>query len=255
MCLILFAVDAHPEFELIIAANRDEFYERPTMSAHVWHEPSGMIAGKDLEGGGTWLGLDLEGRLSMLTNYRDPDRTLKNAPTRGALVRDFFMSGRTAEDYIREIEKCSGRYDGFNLICADREGMHYTSNYSTGTQRIGPGIHGLSNALLNDPWPKVDRGKRRFQRIIQGSFQITDLFDLLYDDRPADDMDLPDTGIGKKWEKMLSPIFIKAGTYGSRTSSVILKHRNGNVMFSERSYDIDTFEFSQRSFQFQAKHS
>ncbi len=255
MCLILFAVDGHEEYDLVIAANRDEFYSRPTLKAHIWSDPSWMVAGKDLEGGGTWLGMDLRGRIAMLTNYRDPERIKENAPSRGELVCNFFSSGDTTINYLKHIAQRGNVYNGFNLICADRSEVRYFSNYGSGQKVVGPGIHGLSNALLNDPWPKVIKGREKFSALLNESeITVQDLFRILYDDAQASDEDLPDTGIGSEWERQLSPLFIKTDQYGSRTSTVILRRRDGHVTFAERSYNVGTFDYTDREFHFRIKH-
>ncbi len=254
MCLILFAIDAHPEYELIVAANRDEFYHRPTLPAHVWSHPSWMIAGKDLEGGGTWLGLDTYGRIAMLTNYRDLKNINPDAPSRGELVCDFFISRGTSSDYLSSVQEKSSLYNGFNLLCCDHSGMFYYSNYDTDVEHVSSGIHGLSNALLNDDWPKIKKGKTGLEELLQQNFTIRDLLDLLYNDAIASDHDLPETGVGLEMERMLSPMFIKSETYGSRTSSIILKDRKGKISFVERSYEPESFTWKDRMFEFRAKH-
>lgn len=254
MCLILFARNAHPDYELVIAANRDEFYDRPTMPAHIWQSPAWMIAGKDLKGGGTWLAADPSGRIAMLTNYRDPGRIFEAAPSRGDLIRNFFTSGRNAAGYAGLVAGNSNHYNGFNLICSDHSGMYYLSNYGDGIKKIDDGIHGLSNALLNDPWPKVERGKKRLARLLDSNFTIDDLLDLMYDSEYAPESELPDTGVGREWEKILSPMFIKSEAYGSRTTTVLLLDRLGKMTFTERSYDVETYDSFQRGFTFRTKH-
>jgi len=254
MCLILFAIDSHSDYDLIIAANRDEFYKRPTLSAHIWKDPAWLLAGKDLEGGGTWLGMNLEGRLSMLTNFRDLSNIRQNAPSRGALVRDFFLTDRSADRYTRDLVARGSVYNGFNLICLDGAGSYYVSNYAEGQTQIPRGIHGLSNGVLNEPWPKVAKGKEALEQVINEGVSVQGLFKILYNDRIAADDELPDTGVGLDWERTLSPMFIKSDNYGSRTSTVILRRRDGYVRFAERTYNTDSFDYSDRVFYFRIKH-
>ncbi|MCA6078034.1 NRDE family protein [Fulvivirga sedimenti] len=255
MCLILFAIDAHPDYDLIVAANRDEFYARPTEPAHIWSDPPWMIAGKDLEGGGTWLGLDVHGRLAMLTNFRDLKNIRQDAPSRGALVSDYFKANKSSSEYLESVDQISAQYNGFNLLCADPEGMFYYGNYEGQVRPVTAGIHGLSNALLNDDWPKVERGRSELAALIAGDVSIYGLMELLYNDSKAVDHKLPDTGVGLEMERMLSPMFIKSETYGSRTSSVILKSRKGQVTFLERTYDTSTYSYRDRLFEFRTEQA
>lgn len=244
MCLILFAHKAHPKYKLIVAANRDEFYARPTKPADYWEENPDILAGKDLEAGGTWLGITKQGRLSLLTNFRDLKNIKNDAPSRGHLVSDFLSSNTDGEEYLKAISAKGELYNGFNIICGDWNNLYYYGNYQKGVHKIEPGVHGLSNALLDTQWPKVVKGTENLKTIAeQNEIDPDQLFELLYDDQTADDNHLPDTGVGYEREKMLSPLFIKSDRYGSRCSTVLLVDKNDNVTFVERTYNTSDFTY------------
>jgi uncharacterized protein with NRDE domain len=251
MCLIFFALKQHPTYKLIIAANRDEFYNRKTAAADFWKDQPNIVGGRDLEAQGTWMGMTTSGKISMLTNYRDPKNINPNAPSRGRLVSDYLEQQVAAGDYLQQIEPQAAAYNGFNLLVGTPEAFHYLSNYKTGIDKITHGLHGLSNHLLETPWPKVEKGKQKLRPILSSSAISSDqLFEFLYDeDRAADDQ-LPDTGIGLERERALSSMFIKSPGYGSRCSTVILIDQENNVEFSERVYDLLTFEYIKKTFLF-----
>ena len=245
MCLILFAHDIHPHYRLLLAANRDEFYERPTLPLAAWDGRPDLYAGRDLQGGGTWLGMTRTGKMAAVTNYRDPAISLPNAPSRGFLVLDFLDSSDPAETYLSRVAARADRYNGFNLIVADPSGLWYFSNHdNTGVRRIQPGLYGLSNRLLDTDWPKVRKGKAGLQRLIGGGqeVEIEPVLALLADRTAAPDPALPDTGVGKRWERILSPIFISSEAYGTRSSSVIRISHSGDVVFAERSFRCESGE-------------
>ncbi len=252
MCLILFAKDIHPKYKLIIAANRDEFYQRPTKSAHFWEEDGSIIAGKDMEAGGTWMGMTKSGRISMLTNYRDLSNIKTDAPSRGHLVSDFLKNGLESEKYLSQIASNGEDYNGFNLISGTVDKLHYYGNYQNGVHEIKNGTHGLSNALLNTNWPKVEKGKAQLSEVISRiSFETDELFEILRNDIKAADEKLPNTGVGYEKEKMLSPMFIKSENYGSRCSTVITVDSDNEVFFSERTYDTNNFSYNTVQFEWQ----
>ncbi|UII29287.1 NRDE family protein [Fulvivirga maritima] len=237
MCLILLAYKKHEKYPLIVAANRDEFYARKTESAHFWSDNPQVLAGRDLEAGGTWMGVNKNGRLAMITNYRDLRNIKDNAPSRGHLVSDFLSGNEDAKGYLEKVEAKGQQYNGFNLICGDVNGLYYYGNYQQGVHKIDAGIHGLSNALLNTPWPKVERGKQKLaDQIKKGNLLPHELIETLHDDVKPPDTSLPDTGVGVEMERMLSPMFIKSPDYGSRCSTVIMVEDNGVINFFERSY-------------------
>ncbi len=239
MCLILFAWKMHQKFPLVLAANRDEFYERPSAPAAFWEDAPDLLAGRDLREGGTWLGITRMGRLATLTNYRDPSSLKIGAPSRGTLVGDYLCGRDAPEEYLQRIAPDAGRYNGFNLIVGDPDDLFHFSNRRGARERLKSGIYGLSNRFLDTPWPKVEWGKKALSDLLlekQGPSPET-LFGLLADRaRPPDDR-LPDTGVGIEWERVLSPRFIESPVYGTRSSTVLLIDRKGGVTFVERVFN------------------
>lgn len=238
MCLILFALDAHPLYRLVFAANRDEFYDRPSLAMDHWDAAPGVLAGLDLKGGGTWMGVTRSGRMAAITNYRDPAAVREGAPTRGRLVSDYLTGTAGPESYLRHLHSNGHRYNGFNLIVGDGGDLCYYGNRSDGIQRIQPGIHGLSNRLLDTPWPKVERGKQRLSALLSaGEAPAPEaLFELLQDRSVPPDNLLPDTGVGSELERMLSPLFIASPGYGTRCATLVLWEHTGTVDVWERTY-------------------
>jgi len=241
MCLILLAYKYHPKYKLILLANRDEFYQRPSLSLDYWPDAPAILAGRDLQNNGTWLGITLTGRLAAVTNFRDPVNLRSGAPSRGLLVKNYLNGNQPPRDYLETISSKSERYNGFNLLVGDQNQMYYFSNYSPNIVKVNAGIHGLSNHLLNSAWPKVTTGKRRLKKLLDQSSKVMpeDLFTLLTDCTTPDDSQLPNTGIGLAWERILAPLFIISPKYGTRCSSVILVNKSGQIQFNERTYSSD----------------
>jgi len=239
MCLILLAYDAHPLYRLILAANRDEFFSRPTAPAAFRDDSPQVLAGRDLKEGGTWLGLTRTGRIAAITNYRDPRSERKDAPSRGWLVSRFLAGSMPVEEYLAHLTGEKAAYNGFNLILGDMKRLCWFSNRGGDPQSLQPGIHGLSNHLIDTPWPKVTRGKYALERLVaQGKHIEADaLFAILADRSIAPDNLIPDTGVGIELERVLSPIFISAPAYGTRSSTIILIDRQGEVTFIEKTYN------------------
>lgn len=251
MCLIFLSVHNHPKYTLILAGNRDEFHNRPTAPAAFWNDAPHVLAGRDLEANGTWLGITRRGRLSLLTNFRDPAHINPTAPSRGQLVSDFLDGNASSRDYMESVAASGKQYNGFNLIAGTPSELWYYSNYGEAVLPVQKGLHGLSNHLLDTPWPKVEKGKALMRPLFEkNTIDTDDLLEALYDDKRAPDNQLPDTGVGLEWERMLSSMFIKSPNYGSRCSTVILIDRKGHVQFSERVYDLTTFAFQTRKFEF-----
>ncbi len=251
MCLIFFALNNHPKYKLIVAANRDEFYARKTAPAHFWEDHPNILGGRDLEASGTWMALNKKGKISLITNYRDPANINPNAPSRGQLVSDFLVNGDTPQEYLSQVSERASQYNGFNLLTGYVDELWYLSNYREGIHKLESGVHGLSNHLLDTPWPKVHRGKEKFSKAISNSAIEPDaLFELLYDEQRAEDQSLPNTGIGLERERALSSMFIKTNGYGTRCSTVILVSHDNQVLFSERVYELDTFAHNTNRFQF-----
>jgi uncharacterized protein with NRDE domain len=238
MCLVVAALDVHPEYSLIVAANRDEFYDRPTAPAAFWSDAPGVLAGRDLQAGGTWLGIDRHGRFAAVTNYRQGTREPPAGRSRGRLVADFLMGGVTAKDHIARVGSDAGLYNGFNLIAGDPRGLHYFSNREGRARVLSPGVYGLSNHLLDTEWPKVSSAKRALGGLLanRGPGLTAGLLSLLADgSRYADDL-LPSTGVGLELERLLSSAFIASAEYGTRSSTVVLVGRTGGVVFLERTF-------------------
>jgi uncharacterized protein with NRDE domain len=240
MCVIFFAYKKHPDFPLILLANRDEFYSRPTAAARYWHDFPEIYGGRDLVHGGTWLGITKTGRIAAVTNYRQPDAPKGNI-SRGILAADFLKSGKSPTDYLSEVRRQADSFSGFNLLVGHFNGKNseiaYFSNRQNEIKILEPGIYGLSNHLLDTPWRKVAEGKKALIGLINDNNLNTEkLFEILQDKILADDAELPNTGIGYDLEKLLSAIFIETPIYGTRSSSLVLADRDGNVTLEERVY-------------------
>ncbi|WP_322922272.1 NRDE family protein [Paenibacillus campi] len=243
MCLILFAYHIHPDYPLIVAANRDEFYDRPSASAHRWSDAPHVIAGRDLLKRGTWLGIADNGRFAGLTNYRDPLEQTQGKRSRGELVANFLTEEIALGTYMEQIHAHAYHYPGYNLLAGDRNELYYYSNISRQRQRLEQGIYGISNHLLDTGWPKVERGKDGLRQLLQlplaaNSEQLGNaLFTLLQlADRPADEL-LPNTGVPLEWERVLSSIFIhsEASRYGTRCSTIVMMNEQ-HIHLRERTY-------------------
>ncbi|WP_339254474.1 NRDE family protein [Sporosarcina sp. FSL W8-0480] len=238
MCLINFHVQDHPIYRLIVAANRDEFYERPTAPAHFWEDKPYLLAGRDLSQKGTWLGITKNGRFAALTNYRNPSEQGKDVRSRGEIVTNFLESDKTATEFLDCLQKKRSEYAGFNVIAGTAEELFYYSNVENEVKKIIPGTHGLCNHFLDTPWPKVVKGKADLRNIVEQNREIhpNELFDLLQDAEPFPDEQLPNTGVGEQLERILSPLFIKSEGYGTRSSTVLLIDHENNITFVERTY-------------------
>lgn len=239
MCLILLAIEQHPDLPLVVAANRDEFYARPTRDAAFWPEAPQLLAGQDLQQGGTWFGVTRAGRLAMVTNVRRPDDQ-RGSASRGQLVREFLLAGGSPEASLQQLLTRREEYPGFNLIAGTWDRLYFSSNRGQAQpKRLGPGVHGLSNASLDTPWPKVAGGCRDLAGLLEkvpAAELEPALFALLADDHRAADDELPETGIGLEWERLLSARFIRSAAYGTRCSTLLTVDRQGRVRFVERSF-------------------
>jgi len=240
MCLIIIAIDTHPEYPLVIAANRDEYYHRPTAPLAFWDDMPDVLAGRDLAGGGTWLGVSRTGRIAAVTNYRDPAHQDPDARSRGLLITRFLEGGTPADVYFKNLMDAGENYNGFNLVAGDMGRLWWMSNISNEIKELTPDISGISNRLLNTPWPKLEKAKTRLRSVLaSGSIiDVENIFSLLTDTAAPEDAQLPDTGVGLEWERMLSPIFVASDIYGTRSSSVILYHHSGKLTFWERTWQV-----------------
>jgi uncharacterized protein with NRDE domain len=240
MCLIVFAWRTHPNRRLIVAANRDEYFARPAAPAAFWDDHPGVLGGRDLEAGGTWLGITLEGRFAALTNYRNPADRKTSAPSRGALVRDFLTGKIAPQKYLEELEKHAGDFNGFSLLAGDAASLWFFSNRGGSPARVEPGVHGLSNHLLDTPWPKVEKAKTKFAGLPAESFDAEGALALLDDTGRAPQGELPSTGVSLELEERLSAIRIPAvNGYGTRCSTALCLGTDGKIEFHERSWRED----------------
>jgi len=239
MCLILFGYKISKKYPLVLIANRDEFYQRPTAPMHFWNNNPSILAGKDLEQGGTWFGIHENGRFAALTNYRDPSSLRQNAPSRGDIIVDFLESDLPAETYFLSFKKKAGIYNGFNLLFGDKDTLFWFSNLKNTVEKVTPGIHGLSNRFIDTPWPKVETGKRKLENALNRSITPDSLFSILADRHVPDDTLLPSTGMTLEWERLLSPLFIQSETYGTSSSIVMQMDQRGNSDVVERTYSLD----------------
>jgi uncharacterized protein with NRDE domain len=237
MCLILFAYQHHPDYPLIVCANRDEFYQRPTQAAHWWPEQPQLFAGKDLQAGGTWMGLSLDGRFSAVTNYRSNSAIPPQAISRGSLCADFLSTNTDSQRYLNTIDQQKERYAGFNLLLGSPRQLFYYSNQLGKISELTPGIYGLSNGLLNDYWPKTTTGKADLAKQLEQAVEAKKLLTLLQHSNQPEDCDLPDTGIDLETERLLSSRFIQSPEYGTRTSTVLLIDHSGHGQWLEQHYD------------------
>ncbi len=238
MCIALIAFGVHPKFRVVIAANRDEYHARPAAPATWWD--TGILAGRDLKEGGTWLGVDRRGRFALLTNVREPSRHDPGAPSRGTLVPRLLGSDAAPSVALPELVAAGSRHNGFNLVAGDASELLWGSNRASLPPSLAPGIYGVSNHLLDTAWPKVGRTKTAFARCCATPGATDDpapLFALLRDTERAPDEALPATGVPLEWERLLSAPFIVSPTYGTRCSTVVTIDNDGNVRFVERGFD------------------
>ena len=233
MCLIVVGWRVHPDYPLIVAANRDEFYARPTAFADFWAEAPEIVGGRDLEAGGTWLGTTRTGRFAAVTNVREPGAG-KGLHSRGKLTQAFLAGQQTASEYVDQLEMRD--FSGFNLLLGDGLSLWYCSNRGAAPRELGPGIYGLSNHLLDSPWPKLVTARLGFAQAIAKLPERGPLFDVLADDEIVPDTELPSTGVPLEWERRLSAIFVRSEDYGTRASTVLTLAGDGKITFEERSF-------------------
>ena len=250
MCLLLVSYETHPRFKLIIAANRDEFYDRPAEPAKFWNNYPTLLAGRDLKAGGTWLGITKHGRFAAITNYRDMKNLKKNAPSRGELVTSFLTGNDMPKVFSDKLLKSAENYNGYNLLFSDMNEFYYFSNQTKKSIKLLPGIYGLSNHLLDTPWHKVEKSKTSFKNILsKEDVTADDLFNILSDTSIPPDELLPDTGLTFEIERAVSPVFVATPLYGTRSSTVILVNNN-QITFTERSLNTETKEWITGEFHF-----
>jgi uncharacterized protein with NRDE domain len=239
MCLLVLAWQAHPKYPLIVAANRDEYHERPAAPLAPWPAPDHILAGRDLRAGGTWLGLDRTRRFGVVTNFRERQRPRRSAPSRGNLIPAYLREHQRAGDWLGGLETDAPGYSGFNLLLSDAGSLWYACNRAERFARpLEPGIYGLSNEFLDTPWPKLGRVRARFQAWLgEPAADAAALFGMLDDRTPTPDAQLPQTGLPAEWERTLSSPFVLDATYGTRCSTVLLLEPSGAVYLAERRFD------------------
>lgn len=236
MCLILIAWRAHRDFPLVVAANRDEFHARPTAGATFWQDNRAILAGRDLECMGTWLGVTRSGKFAAVSNYRDAADDSGGSLSRGLLASTYLGNGVAAREFVAQVAANGDAYRGFNFLAADHGELWWVSNRASGPQRLAPGVYGVSNHLLDTPWSKVVRGKRLLGSLLQSALAVERLLELLADTSVAADDDLPDTGVGLERERSLSALRVVSAAYGTRCSTTVLVGGDGRVQFAERAY-------------------
>lgn len=258
MCLILVAWHAHPDYALVVAGNRDEFYARPAAPAHWWHDAPHVLGGRDLAevigDAGTWMGIaNLPGqdtwsgaRFAALTNFRAPSEKRVDARSRGELVSHFLRGEQAPGDYLNALARDHGAYNGFNLLASDMHDLWWYSNRapSRQPQRLTPGVYGLSNALLDTPWPKVRSRVGAMCEVLaadrgDSGASAEPYLQMLGDERQALDFELPSTGVSYEWERVLSSAFIRSPSYGTRASTLLRVRHDGRFDFSERSFGAE----------------
>ncbi len=251
MCILNISYKTHPNYKMIIAANRDEFYSRPTAKASFWEDHPALLAGKDLHAGGTWLGITKTGKFSAITNYRSSAEYKKDAPSRGKLVIDFLAGTADPKDYAANLIKNGHLYNGFNLLFSDQSELYYFSNHTRESAMLSPGIYGLSNHLLDAPWPKVEKSKQSFTKaIMHKNISDSDLFEILLDTSKPPDEELPDTGVGLELERVLSSVFVATPIYGTVSSTLIFISNKDEVRFIEKSLNSSSKEWTTTEFNF-----
>ena len=235
MCLILFALRQHADYPLIVIANRDEYYARASRDAH-WWDDAGIYAGRDLEAGGTWLGVDRRGRFAAVTNVREPGSTVPARRSRGELPRDFLASDMNAEAYLAGLVGRDQEYAGFNLLLGSADALWFYSNREREIRAIDDGVYGVSNGRFDEPWPKLKSGRDELAAQLRDGVDHRQLMEILTDHRTADDAQLPSTGVSLDVERLLSSRFIRSPGYGTRACSVLSFDTRGRIEFSEQNY-------------------
>lgn len=252
MCILFIAVQQHPDYPLIIAANRDEYYNRPTDASDWWPEAPSLLAGRDLRAGGTWMGMTQQGKIAALTNIRAPHTLMDNAQSRGELVSGYLMNQVEDDEYADKLRHSKANYNGYNLLFGQWDHLQVYNNHLDTLEPLTPGFYGLSNANLNSPWPKVNAGVKELKDYCQhaDSIEPERLFNLLQNtEKAADDM-LPVTGAPPQWEKLLSSIFIETPSYGTRCSTLILIDQLHQATWIEHNYDDNSQSQPEQHYKF-----
>lgn len=253
MCILFFAIKQHPKYPVIICANRDEFHQRPTQAMHWWSEKddkNAILAGKDLQAKGTWLGLNKQGRFSALTNFRQPELFDKDKQSRGDLVLKALA--QSDDKITTQLAKSSHQYNGFNLVFGQLNSLTCFDSVSQKQQPLTTGFHSLCNGALDDIWPKMAQGQAQLAKAISDfadqPLNIDELFTLMQNGEQAKTENLPNTGVPIDWEQLLSSIFIVSPEYGTRTTNIIIQDNEGNISIVDRSYNEQGVCIEEQSF-------
>ena len=235
MCILFLAVKRHAKYPLIICANRDEFHQRPTEKMHIWSDKN-ILAGKDIEAGGTWLGLSTDRKFSAVTNFRLATAITPHKKSRGHLV----LNALEQLPEPQSLEESSISYNGYNLVFGELDALKCFDSINQKTHDISQGFHSISNGALDDVWPKMAHGQGLLEELISTTddIQVEQLFALMENQQQADESELPNTGLEPHWEKLLSSIFITSPEYGTRATSIIMVDQAGNIEIFDRGYDI-----------------
>lgn len=254
MCLIVVGFAASPRFSFVVAANRDEFHARPAQPVEFWPDAPQVLAGRDLQSGGTWLGVTRAGRFAAVTNFREKVARDPAAPSRGWLARDFLEGTGSAGDSVRQTMKVGDRFAGFGLFVWDRHALAWCSNRAAEPRLLEPGIYALSNGMLDDPWPKVELGRKAMKESLACASDESDLvrrlFGFLRKRQQPPDRLLPDTGLGVELERFLAPVFIEGQDYGTRSSTVLVVDSDERARFHELTFAPDASMVASRDYRF-----
>lgn len=239
MCLLIFAHQVSPEYPLLVAANRDEFHARPTAVSDFWIDYPQLLAGSDLQQGGTWMGVTRDGRFAAVTNYRDPSRTLAAPRSRGELPLEYLKGSQDPHIYLGDVATRAGDYAGFNLLVGDRHNLWYFTNSDDMDPRCLPaGLYGLSNASLDTPWPKVEQGKARLRAMLEaGPMSHDALASVVADRRLAEQHTLSAQSLNSTMEPVLSAQFIVTDAYGTRASTTVWIDTHDQASWREQSFN------------------
>jgi len=249
MCILFIAIKQHPQYPLIVCANRDEFYNRPTLPMHVWPNCD-ILAGKDMQASGTWFGVNSTGHISALTNLRMPERYSENKQTRGTLVLDALAPDRMSDQFIKQLSQEANQYNPFNLIFERNDSLYYFNSVNKQAKQLQAGFHSICNGDIDDIWPKMAKGNQQLEQTLRLDAQVseTKLFEILKNNEKAPEICLPNTGVDLDVESELSSIFVQMPQYGTRSSTILLRDKNGQSRIIERLFNENGELCEERSF-------
>ncbi|MFT5520381.1 MAG: hypothetical protein ACI9IA_000973 [Enterobacterales bacterium] len=256
MCILFLAINQHPDYPMIICANRDEFHQRPTQSAHYWQDKEGILAGRDLQAGGSWLGINRRGQFAAITNIRTGGKVLENKKSRGELVTFVLEENTSGEEHnkINEswLKEQGDSYSPFNLIYGNLEQLYCYNSVSGEQIKLSTGFHSISNGAMDEIWPKMAKGEQQLEQVVKSATGINEaaLLSILNNQTRPVESELPNTGIPVEWEQLLSSIFICSENYGTRSSSIVLLGVDSSINFTEVEYDKEGNHQSLKRFNF-----